>query len=59
MTVEEMDTFVLLRWSALIDGVNMIYDKAEECDLDIENINLKQNHLIKYIDESSERVKVV
>ena len=58
MTVDEMDTFTLLRWSALLDGVNMIYDKGLECGLRDDQISLKQTHLSKYIDESTERVRV-
>ena len=59
MNINEMDKFTLLRWSALIDAVNIIYDKAEGCGINADNINLKQNHLIKFIDEKSEKVKAV
>lgn len=59
MNIDEMDKFTLLRWSALIDAVNMIYDKSEGCGIDIDSINLKQNHLIRFIDEKTEKIKVV
>lgn len=52
-----MDKFTLLRWSALIDGVNMIMDKAEKSNINLELLNFKQNHIVKFIDEKTERVK--
>lgn len=54
-----MDKFTILRWNALIEGVNMILDKAEENGLEPERVTLKQNHLVKYIDETTERVRAV
>ena len=58
-TINEMDKFTILRWSALMDGVNMILDKAEENGLEPEDVTLKQNHLIRYVDETTERIKAV
>jgi hypothetical protein len=59
MTVEEMDKFTLLRWSALLESVNMIYDKAEKNGIPEDKITFKQNHIVRYIDETTERVKVL
>jgi len=59
MTVDEMDVFTLKRWSALLEGVNMIFDTAEKNKISEDKITFKQNHLVKYIDETTERVKVV
>ena len=58
MTVQDMDKFTLLRWVALLDGVNLIYNKGLECGLTDDQISLKQTHLTKYIDESTERVRI-
>lgn len=57
MQLKDMDKFTLLRWSALIDGVNMIMDKAEKSNINLELLNFKQNHIVKFIDEKTERVK--
>ena len=57
MQLKDMDKFTLLRWSALIDGVNMIMDKAEKSNINLELFNFKQNHIVKFIDEKTERVK--
>lgn len=57
--IEEMDKFTILRWKALIEGVNMILDKAEENGLDADQVTLKQNHLVRYIDETTERIRAV
>lgn len=57
--IEQMDKFTILRWNALIEGVNMILDKAEENGLEPERVTLKQNHLVKYIDETTERIRAV
>jgi hypothetical protein len=59
INTSDMDKFTLLRWAALIDGVNMIYNKASENGISENNINLKQNHLIRYIDERTERIRTV
>lgn len=59
MTATEMDKFTVLRWSALIDAVNLIYNTSEKCGLNEDNIILKQNHLIKYIDEVTEKVRLM
>ncbi len=58
MTVDEMDVFTLKRWSALLEGLNMISDTAEKNKISKDNITFKQIHLVKYIDETTERVKV-
>ena len=59
MTVEDMDKFTILRWSALLEGINLIYDKAEKNGISEENVTFKQNHIIRYIDETTERTRVV
>jgi hypothetical protein len=59
MTVKEMDKFTVKRWSALIDAVNIVYDKSEKCGVAEKDIVLKQNHLVRYVDETTERIRVV
>lgn len=59
MTVDEMDRFTILRWSALMDGINMIYDKAEKNGISEDEITFKQNHIVRYIDETTERVRTL
>lgn len=54
----KMDAFTIKRWSALIDGVNLIYDKAESHGLDIKNVTIKQNSLVKFVDEVSETIRL-
>lgn len=58
MSILEMDNFTLLRWQALLDGVNIIYDKTIECGLSEEKVALRQTHLVRFIDERTEKVKV-
>ena len=59
MTAENMDKFTILRWTALIEGVNMILDMAEDNGIDPDDVALKQHHLVRYIDETTERVKIM
>lgn len=54
-----MDRFTILRWSALMDGINMIYDKAEKNGISEDEITFKQNHIVRYIDETTERVRTL
>ena len=58
MSIQEMDNFTLLRWKALLDGVNIIYDKTEDCGISEDNVSLRQTHLVRFIDERTEKVKV-
>ena len=58
MSTQEMDRFTLLRWKALMSGVDMIYDKSMECGLTERQVSIKQTHLVKFIDESTETVKL-
>jgi len=53
--VEDMDTYTLKRWGALLDGLDLIDAKAEELDM---NVGLRRHHLIRYIDEVTEKVRV-
>lgn len=59
MTVDEMDKFTVLRWAALFEGVNMIFDKAEKNGISEDAVTFKQNHIVRYIDETTERVRVL
>ena len=59
MSINEMDKYTILRWGALMDGVTLILDKAEENGLSEDQVTIKQNHLVKYIDETTERIKAV
>lgn len=57
--VDQMDKFEIFRWVALIEGVNKIYDKSDEYNIKEEDVVLKQNHLVRYIDETTERIRVI
>ena len=57
--VEEMDEYTLKRWMALIEGVNHILDHGKKAGISSEDINLSQNHLVDFIDERTERIKIV
>ena len=58
MDAKEMDEFTIKRWAALIDGVNLIYNNAEKCGVKESRVVLKQGHLVKYIDEVTEKVRL-
>lgn len=58
MSVQEMDDFTILRWKALLDGVNLIYDKTIECGIPVDKVSLRQTHLVRFIDEYTEKVKI-
>jgi len=53
--VEDMDLYTLKRLGALLDGLDLIDGKAEELGVSIE---LRRHHLIRYIDEVTEKVRV-
>ncbi len=56
-TVDEMDEYTLKRWAALIDGIAIIEEHAKKNN--ITNFEYKQNYLIDYIDEQTERIVIV
>lgn len=56
---EEMDEYTLKRWMALIEGVNHILDHGKKAGVAIDEINLSQNHLVDFIDERTEKIKLV
>ena len=58
MRTQDMDDFTLLRWMALLDGVNLIYNKSEECGITEDRVSLRQTHLARFIDEYTEKVKL-
>ena len=58
MQLKDMDDFTLLRWKALLEGVNLIYDKTEECGIPLDKVSLRQTHLVRFIDEHTEKVKI-
>lgn len=53
------DEFTLKRWSALIDGVNMIMDHGEKKGIDPEKITFKQSSLLNFIEERTEKIKII
>jgi len=55
----ELDKFSIPRWIALADCVNLIYDTAEKNGIDADTVTLKQNHIVKYIDEVTEKIKLI
>lgn len=57
--VEDMDKYELKRWAALIEGVNLIVDKGLKSGIAFGDIEFKQNHLVTFIDEKTERIRLV
>lgn len=49
--IDSMDNFQLARWSALVEGVNLIYDKADEKQIK-KKLYIKQPALKKYVDST-------
>jgi hypothetical protein len=46
--------YVLSRWAALYESVNMIADKAEEKQIPFENIDLKPLKILEYVESTSD-----
>lgn len=57
--VEDMDLFTLKRWTALIEGVNLIYTSAAKAGIAPDDVTLKQHHLLTYIDEITEKIRII
>lgn len=57
--VSQMDTYTLKRWFAFIEGVNLICKQAAKNGINEDDIEFKQNYLVQYIDEQSERIRLV
>jgi hypothetical protein len=49
-TVEEMSSFELSRWCALMEGVNVIADKCDDKGVDFNSIELEPLSLRKYVE---------
>ena len=58
-SVDEMDGYTLKRWISLIEGVHLITKQAERRGIDSDDVEFKQHHLVRFIDEHSERIKLV
>lgn len=46
--------YVLSRWAALYESINMIADKAEERQLPFEQVELKPLKILEYVDATSD-----
>lgn len=55
-SVNEMDEYTLKRWMALIEGVNLICNNAKKYGIPEDQVDFKQNHLVDYIDEHTEKI---
>ena len=54
--VEEMTSFQLARWAALVDGVNLVAEKADERNIKFDDINFRQLALQKYVDSTCDNI---
>lgn len=50
VNVETMNNFQLSRWAALVEGINIISEKADDKRQKFERVNLKPLALKKYVD---------
>ena len=53
--LDKMDLYTLKRWGALVDGLTMIELKSKELGV---SVSLRRHHLIRYIDEVTERTRI-
>lgn len=50
--IDKMSTFELSRWISLMEGVNIIADKAEDRGVPLRKINFKQPAMSKYVEST-------
>jgi hypothetical protein len=57
--VQDMDEYTVKRWMALIEGVSILCKQAEKQGISPDKIDFKQNHLVSFIDERTEKIKLI
>jgi len=50
--IDKMSTFELSRWISLMEGVNLVVDKAEDRGIPLKKVNFKQPAMSKYIEST-------
>lgn len=58
-SVKDMDVYTIKRWAALIEGVQLISAEAKRKGIPDDQIEFKPNHLVSYIDERTEKIKLM
>ncbi len=53
---EEKELYILSRWAALFDAIDMIADTAEEKNIPFETVNLNPLDIRDYVDATSDIV---
>jgi hypothetical protein len=51
-----MTTYEIARWYALIDAVNVIGEKCDDCGTDFESVELKPLEILKYVEYASDNI---
>lgn len=54
--VDALSNYQLAGWAALMDGVNLIAEVAEERGADFEKVKIDQIALYKYVDEKKDSI---
>lgn len=54
--IDKMDNFRLARWAALVEGVNIVAEMAEEKKKKFDNVELKPLALMKYIESTCDQI---
>ena len=54
--IEKMDNFRLARWAALVEGVNLVAEMADEKKKRFDNVELKPLALMKYIESTCDQI---
>jgi len=54
VNINKMSTFEVSRWAALVEGVNIIAERAAQDGKPFKNVSIKQPALRKYIDSTSD-----
>ena len=54
--LDKMSNFELSRWAALVEGVNLIAEKADDRGQKFDKMSIKQPALMKYIDSTCDTI---
>lgn len=54
--VEQLNEFQVARWTALIEGLNIIADKAKESGISFREMDINPSDLREYVDKASDRI---
>jgi len=54
--IDKMNSFTLSRWAALMEGVNVIADKALDRGISLEEIEFKQPAISKYVESTCDTI---